>query len=129
MKRTILLIALSILTLSVSCKKTQDSPGGTAIDATKIQSIALSSITATYTNLHSTDLAFAGMTNLPGTGGAAIFEVRYLLPASAETNQETSQNRDRTIVKVRAFRVLLSPSGQVQSISEGKIATVRTVAK
>ena len=118
MKASILLVAASITMLSIGCKK--------APDAAKLQSAALSSLTATYSNLNSADLAFAGMTNLPSTDGVAAIEIRYILPASAETNQEAINHGQRTIIKTRAFRVLMSPSGLVQSVSEGKIATVRT---
>jgi hypothetical protein len=125
MKITIVLIAISVLMFSVGCKKAEERRDDTAVDVAKIQSVALSSITATYSNVHSADLVFAGMTNLPATDGVTLMEVRFVLPSSAETNQDFIENNQRTIVRTRAFRVVMSPLGEVQSVSEGKIGTVR----
>ena len=129
MKMTILLIGTFIPILLTGCNKVQSSRGITTAEAAKIQSVALASITATYSNLNSTDLAFDSMTNVMTTGGAAMIEVRYVLPATAETNRNETQNRKRTTTQTRAFRVILSSSGEVQSVSEGNLATVRTVTK
>jgi hypothetical protein len=127
MKMTIQLITALIPLLLTSCNKPQSGHVVTPAEAAKIQSVALASITAKYPDVNSSELVFYGMTNVMTSGAGEVIEVRYILPASAETSQQNAQNSERTTTKVRGFQATMSRSTMVQSVSEGIISTVNTV--
>jgi uncharacterized lipoprotein YajG len=127
MKMTILLIIALVPLLLTGCNKPQTSHVVTPAETAKIQSVALASIIAKYPDINSSELVFYSMTNVMTSGAGEVIEVRYILPASAETSQQNTQSSVRTTTKMRGFQATMSKSSKVQSVSEGIISTVNTV--
>jgi len=115
MRITLPLIGVCLLSVLTGCHKPQTSDligaGETAIKAT-----ALTSITAKYPNMGSSDLKFLELNISPmfnGDGDEAIV-VTYAIPASATI----ITNGMKVITNTKTIMVMMSPSGKVKIVSE-----------
>ena len=122
-------IAACVPMLLAGCHKPQSSNPIAALGEPRIKSIALTSIATKYPILKSSDLRFESMSSVASAGGAAMIEVTYILPASAGEKEQDAQQTNRTTITMKAVRAIMSPSGRVRDVSEGKFAAVLTVTK
>ena len=129
MKIAIASIAACVPMLLAGCHKPQSGNAIAALGELRIKSIALASIATKYPSLKSSELRFESMSSAASAGGAATIEVNYILPASTEEKEEDTQQANRTTINMNAVRVIMSPSGKVLDVSEGKFAAVLTVTK
>jgi outer membrane lipoprotein SlyB len=111
------------------CHKPQSGHVYSAAETNKFQSIALGSIAAKYPELKSDDLRFEGISSVTTNGGAETIEVRYTLPSTAEKKEENTQRAQKSTITTKAYRVVMSSSGEVQTVSDGAMATVHIVTQ
>ena len=122
-------IAACVPMLLAGCHKPQSGNAIATLGEPRIKSIALASIATKYPSLKASALRFESMNSVASAGGAAMIEVTYILPASAGEKEQDTPQANRTTITMKAVRVIMSPSGKVQDVSEGKFAAVLTVTK
>jgi outer membrane lipoprotein SlyB len=123
-----LIVACVALFLS-GCHKSQSGHAYSATETNKFQSIALASIAAKYPELKSSELKFEGLGSVTNDSGARAIEVRYILPSTAERKEENTQQVQKSSITTKAYRVIMSSSGDVQTVSDGAMEAVHIVTK
>jgi hypothetical protein len=111
MKITPLLIGACLLFIMTGCHKPSDVIG--AAEAA-IKTTALTSITAKYPDVGSSELKFSQLTIRTKPDGTEAIYVIYSLPASATTSTEGKKATTTT----KTISVSMSQSGKVESVSE-----------
>jgi hypothetical protein len=116
---TRLLIGVCILAGLTSCHKSQTSQPIGATEAASIKSVALASIAAKYPSLDSSELIFGDMRRETPPVGKQFILVSYILPTPGTTNEYDTPEGKRVKITRKEVNVIMSPSREVQSVSEG----------
>jgi hypothetical protein len=122
MKIAPLLIGVCLLSVVTGCHKTSDVVG--AAEAA-IKTTALTSITAKYPDLVSSELKFSQLTIRTRPDGTEAIYVFYSLPASATTSTEGKKATTTT----KMISVSMSQSGKVENVSESTQQDVYNVTQ
>jgi hypothetical protein len=101
-----------------SCHKSQTSQPIGATEAASIKSVALASIAAKYPSLDSSELIFGDMRRETPPTGKQFILVSYILPTSAKTNEYDTPEGKRVKITRKALSVTMSPTMEVQNVSE-----------
>jgi hypothetical protein len=123
MKITPQLIAVCLLPVLAGCHKPQASEEIGAAEAT-FKTTALTSISAKYPDVGSSELRFSQMSILAMPDDKELIYVTYIIPASSTTSTEGK----KTTTTTKTIDVRMSSSGKVESVSESTQQKIYNVA-